>query len=205
MFANRDGGGSAAVPGRGRFDAATAVLRLAGARGARSGILWSLAEPESRPGCYYFVIFEGGCRRSMLRFSRSRTSRASYSRWRPPGAAALCVPFRHRAHDVHPDWRPPIGSAMSCGDVDVRPRSRVFLIGARRYGFESVHVPNSVELSACWARISVAGRFVRADVLVIRSSVSETNRCLMVHDGPRGRHERDGCARAAPARRRAEV
>ncbi len=172
MFANRDRDGPAAVPGRGRFDVATAALRLAGARGARPGISWSKAEPESRPGCDYFVIFKGGCRRPMLRFSRSRTSRASRSRRRPPRAAAPCVLFRHRAHDVHPDWRPPIASAMSCGDVDVRPRSRGSLIGARRYGFESVHVPNSVELSACWARISVAGRFVQADVPVIRFSVS---------------------------------
>jgi len=189
MFANRDRDGPAAVPGRGRFDAATAALRLAGARGARPGISWSKAEPESRPGCYHFVIFKGGCRRPMLRFSRSGTSRASCSRRRPPRAAAPCVPFRHRAHDVHPDWRRPIASAMSCGDVDVRPGSRGFLIGARRYGFEPVHVSKSLELSACWARISVAGRFVQADVPVIRFSVSGTNRCLMVHDGPRGRPE----------------
>ncbi len=58
---------------------------------------------------------------------------------------------------------------MSCGDVDVRPGSRGFLIGARRYGFEPVHVSKSVELSACWARIRVAGRFVRANVLVLGS------------------------------------
>ncbi len=98
---------------------------------------------------------------------------------------------------------------MSCGDVDVRPRrgSHGCLIDARgRVADVSEHVTKSCEPFACPPRIMVAGRFVRANVLVIgciRFKTETSWRSWRTMDGEAS--TTGTVARALPVRERAEV